>query len=81
MRASPPPSYSPSASSVQTTLILSEEPISNISVVPRQYTSDVGMIYVFFILMFYQGYFTITLTPFTMFTPLLKVFSSRPLRS
>lgn len=80
MRASPPPSYSPSASSVQTTLMLSE-PISNISVVPRQYTSDVGMIYVFFILMFYQGYLTITLTPFTMFTPLFKVFSSRPLRS
>lgn len=80
MRASPPPVYSPSASSVQTTLMLSE-PISNISVVPRQYTSDVGMIYVFFIIMFYQGYFTITLTPFTMFTPLLKVFSSRPLRS
>ena len=81
MRASPPPEYPSYASSVPSTLILSEEPVSNIVVVLRQYTSDVGFIYVFFILMYYQGYFTITLTPFTMFTPLLKVFSSRPLRS
>ncbi len=80
MRASPPPVYPSYASSVPSTLMLSE-PISNIAVVLRQYTSDVGMIYVFFIIMFYQGYFTITLTPFTMFTPLFKVFSSRPLRS